>query len=96
LGSLPIAQSDDGDDKDGWLKFLAKQTTFSVLGTMPLIQAEYGDGYMDDISAAQAFIRDLEVIAPGTIASLERTGAGNDPRLVRSAIKEARRRGYRG
>ncbi|MDX0318407.1 hypothetical protein GOC38_12185 [Sinorhizobium meliloti] len=48
----------------------------------------------DDISKAQAFIRDLEKIAPGTIASLEATGAGSDPRLIRAAIKEAKRRGY--
>lgn len=48
----------------------------------------------DDISKAQAFIRDLEKVAPGTIASLEATGAGSDPRLIRAAIKEAKRRGY--
>lgn len=62
---------------------------------MAAIQAEYGDSYMADLSAARAFIRDLEIIAPGTIDSLERTGAGNDMRLIRSAIREAKRRGYR-
>lgn len=35
-GQLP--SGDDGDDKDGWLKFLAKQTAFSVMGTLPLIR----------------------------------------------------------
>ncbi|WP_425906813.1 hypothetical protein [Nitrobacter sp. TKz-YC02] len=62
---------------------------------MAAIQQEFGDTYMADLSAARAFIRDLEIIAPGTIDSLERTGAGNDMRLIRSAIKEAKRRGYR-
>lgn len=62
---------------------------------MAAIQTEYGDGYMNEVNAARSFIRDMEIIAPGTIASLERTGAGNDPRLIRTAIKEARRRGYK-
>lgn len=48
-----------------------------------------------DLAKAQAFIRDLEKIAPGTMASLEATGAGSDPRLIRAAIKEAKRRGYK-
>lgn len=47
-----------------------------------------------DLNAARRFVADLEIVAPGTIASLERTGAGNDLRLVRAAIKEAKRRGY--
>lgn len=47
-----------------------------------------------DLNAARAFIRDLETIAPGTMRSLEATGAGNDIKLVRRAIAEARRRGY--
>lgn len=62
---------------------------------MAAIQQEYGHTYMADLNAARAFINDLEIIAPGTIDSLERTGAGNDMRLIRSAIKEAKRRGYR-
>jgi hypothetical protein len=62
---------------------------------MAAIQQEYGDGYMADLGAARAFIKDLEIIAPGTIDSLNRTGAGNDMRLIRKAIKEAKRRGYR-
>lgn len=48
-----------------------------------------------DLNAARAFIRDLELIAPGTIQSLEASGAGNDPRLIRKAVAEAKRRGYR-
>lgn len=48
----------------------------------------------DDLNAARAFIRDMEEIAPGTIASLERRGAGNDIRIIRKAVNEARRRGY--
>lgn len=47
-----------------------------------------------DLNAARAFIRDMEIVAPGTIDSLARTGAGNDLRLVRAAIREARRRKY--
>lgn len=62
--------------------------------SMAAIQAECGEDYLHDLGAAQAFIRDLEIIAPGTIASLNHTGSGNDIRLIRAAIKEARRRGY--
>lgn len=47
-----------------------------------------------DLDLARRFVADLEIVAPGTIASLERTGAGNDLRLVRAAIKEAKRRNY--
>lgn len=48
-----------------------------------------------ELNAARAFVADLEKIAPGTKLSLERTGAGNDLRLIRKAISEAKRRGYR-
>ena len=58
------------------------------------LQSELGPSYESDIAAARALIRDLEVVAPGTVASLEHNGAGNDLHLVRAAIKEARRRGY--
>lgn len=47
-----------------------------------------------DIDAARQFIADLEMVAPGTMHTLEATGAGNDARLIRKAIAEARRRGY--
>lgn len=47
-----------------------------------------------DLGLARRFIADLEVVSPGTAATLERSGAGNDLRLIRAAIKEARRRGY--
>ena len=53
------------------------------------------DGVTDaELNAARAMIRDYEQIAPGTIASLERYGAGNDPKLVKLAIAQAKRRGY--
>lgn len=53
------------------------------------------DGVTDaELNAARAMIRDYEQVAPGTIASLERYGAGNDPRLVKLAIAQAKRRGY--
>ncbi|MBM7330734.1 hypothetical protein JS562_48085 [Agrobacterium sp. S2] len=47
-----------------------------------------------DLSAARAFIRDLETVSPGVVASLNAHGAGNDIRLIRKAVAEARRRGY--
>jgi hypothetical protein len=47
-----------------------------------------------DIDAARKFIADLELVAPGTMLTLEATGAGNDARLIRKAIAEARKRGY--
>lgn len=45
-----------------------------------------------DLNLARRFVADLEIVAPGTIATLERSGAGNDLRVIRAAIKEARRR----
>lgn len=48
-----------------------------------------------DLDAARRFVADLEMVAPGTIRTLDATGAGNDPRLIRKAIAEAKRRGYR-
>lgn len=48
------------------------------------------------IRAAQAMISDLDAtVAPGLIDTLARSGAGNDARLIRLAVKEAARRGYR-
>ncbi|QND53457.1 hypothetical protein HB779_17350 [Phyllobacterium sp. 628] len=44
-GQLP--GGDDGEDDDGWLKFLAKQTGFSIMGTIPFIR--------DGASALQGF-----------------------------------------
>lgn len=35
-GGLP--SDDDDEKKDGWMKFLAKQTAFSAMGTLPLIR----------------------------------------------------------
>lgn len=43
-GGLP---DDDDEDKDGWAKFVAKQTAFSVMGTIPFIR--------DGASALQGF-----------------------------------------
>lgn len=48
-----------------------------------------------DINLARRFVADLEIVAPGTIDTLNRTGSGNDIRLIRKAIAEAKRRGYR-
>lgn len=47
------------------------------------------------IRAAQAMISDLDAtVAPGLIDTLARSGAGNDVRLVRLAIRESERRHY--
>jgi hypothetical protein len=48
-----------------------------------------------DLSLARRLIADIEKVAPGTVATLERTGSGNDIRLIRKAVAEAKRRGYR-
>lgn len=61
---------------------------------MTALRAELGDSLTSDLDKARAFIAHLEQRAPGTIASLEATGAGNDPRLIRLAIREAKRRGF--
>lgn len=47
-----------------------------------------------DIRRAQRFVSDLAKVTPGVIETLERSGMGSDPRMVRLAIREARRRGY--
>lgn len=47
-----------------------------------------------DLNAARVFIRDLETVSPGVVASLNAHGAGNDIKLIRKAVAEARRRGY--
>jgi len=47
-----------------------------------------------ELNAARALISDLDRVAPGTVESLIATGAGNDLRLVRMAVAEAKRRGY--
>lgn len=47
-----------------------------------------------DLSAARSFIRDLDRVSPGVIDSLRAHGAGNDIRLIKKAVAEARRRGY--
>ncbi len=60
------------------------------------LEACSAEGITDaDLNIARRLIADLEIISPGTIATLERSGAGNDIRLIRTAIKEARRRGYK-
>lgn len=61
--------------------------------TLAGLERDLGPTFQSDLDAARLFIQDLEKVAPGTIASLEQTGAGNDHRLIRKAIKEAKRRG---
>ncbi|WOH68662.1 hypothetical protein [Bradyrhizobium sp. BWA-3-5] len=60
------------------------------------LAACYAEGITDaDLGIARRFVADLETVAPGTLYTLERSGAGNDIRLIRKAIAEAKRRGYR-
>lgn len=48
-----------------------------------------------DLDLGRRFVAEhLEKIAPGTIYTLERTGAGNDIRVIRAVIAEAKRRGF--
>jgi hypothetical protein len=48
-----------------------------------------------DLDLGRRFVVEhLEKVAPGTINTLERTGAGNDIRVIRSVIAEAKRRGF--
>lgn len=48
-----------------------------------------------DLDLGRRFVTEhLEKIAPGTIYTLERTGAGNDIRVIRAVIAEAKRRGF--
>ena len=63
--------------------------------TFKSLQAEFGDQAETHIAAARRFINDLERVSPGLKDSLERSGAGNDPKLVRLVMREAKRRGYR-
>lgn len=48
-----------------------------------------------DLDLGRRFVTEhLEKIAPGTVYTLERTGAGNDIRVIRAVIAEAKRRGF--
>lgn len=63
---------------------------------MDLLTSEYGGDAAKmgaDLASARRLIEHVEKKAPGTMASLEYSGAGNDPRLIKLAIKEAKRRG---
>jgi hypothetical protein len=90
--ALDIVRERQGDTVAGPVseEKLARDMEASMLG----LRAEFGERLDGDLAAAQAFIRDLDTVSPGVIRSLEATGAGNDPRLIRIAMREARRRGY--
>jgi hypothetical protein len=62
--------------------------------TTQTLSAEWGDRFQTNLSAARQFISDLDRVSPGLKDSLERSGAGNDEKLVRLVVKEAKRRGY--
>lgn len=75
---------------DGLLEPTPEQAEARMSESLAALRAE---GVTDaDLAAARRLVADMDKVAPGTIASLERSGAGNDPRLVRLMIKEARRR----
>lgn len=83
-------------DRPFGLAATAEQLQASEARTMDALAEEYaGDAsrMQADLNAARRLIDHLEAKAPGTKASLAHSGAGNDPRLIRLAIKEARRRG---
>ncbi|MBI1203778.1 MAG: hypothetical protein GC182_14850 [Rhodopseudomonas sp.] len=71
-----------------------EQIEADMTANLAALQGELGQTFESDLTAARAFIRDLEKVAPGTVASLEHNGAGNDTKLVKAAIREALRRGY--
>jgi hypothetical protein len=71
-----------------------EQIATDMTANLATLQSELGSSFQSDLDAARAFISDLNKVAPGTIESLSRNGAGNDLRLVKAAIREARRRGY--
>lgn len=76
----------------GMVPLTAEQREESFAAGMAAIQSERITE--PDLSAARAFIRDLDRVSPGVVDSLRAHGAGNDIRLIRNAIAEARRRGY--
>jgi hypothetical protein len=79
-----------GDDLPDEKREAMRETTVTELS------AEWGDEAEANLNIARSFIRDLEKVAPGTIDTLERSGAGNDPKLIRKVVAEAKRRGYKG
>jgi hypothetical protein len=73
----------------------AEQITAEFNSSMDTLKSELGGTFDSDLRAARAFIRDLETVSPGVVHTLEHGGGGNDLRLIRAAIKEAKLRGYR-
>lgn len=49
----------------------------------------------DDLRIARQLISDLETVSPGVKRTLEISGKGNDPKLIRMVVAEAKRRKYR-
>lgn len=61
---------------------------------MDYVRQTYGSQADAALAGARQLIADLDKVSPGLIDSLERSGAGSDPRMISLAVKEARRRGY--
>jgi len=63
---------------------------------MERLISEYGDesALTADLARARRFVADLATVSPGVVETLNASGMGNDTRMIRLAIREARRRGY--
>lgn len=62
--------------------------------TMQALRDQYGDRVDRELASARRLIQHLDAtVAPGLVDTLERTGAGSNLRVIKAAIKEARRRG---
>ncbi|MER8783237.1 hypothetical protein NKH60_18605 [Mesorhizobium sp. M1006] len=64
---------------------------------MEVLASEYADeaAMQTDLAIARRFVADLSTVSPGVIETLEASGMGSDPRMIRLAIREAKRRNYR-
>lgn len=64
---------------------------------MEVLASEYADNaaMQTDLAIARRFVADLSIVSPGVIETLEASGMGSDPRMIRLAIREAKRRNYR-
>ncbi len=96
---------DAGTDPDA-IKIVFSEVRQSAMMTdMTHEQAEksYADGlaavaaagYSEaELQGARQLVADLDRVSPGVIDSLSRFGAGNSPKVIAAAVREAKRRGY--
>lgn len=62
---------------------------------LELLTSEWGEAADTNLTIVRRFVADMDAVSPGTLATLESTGAGNDPKLIRMFLREAKRRGYK-